>query len=178
MCWSAIWWPLIGLKGKLWNCDRGASGWMLGRGSSLRGSWSLEQAPNGSGRSLEQAQMELVTAPTFPAFKILDNAVRHMVWFVGCPVRSQDLYTLSCVSFPTWNILWFYDSVPFFTLLQRFSVEVLGEQIVGSLNSLYELNTNPFQSIAVGKSQNVILPCMLLLMKCTVSFLYRWNYIK
>lgn len=37
-------------SGMAWRCVRGGSYWMLGRSSSLRGCWVLEQAPFGSGR--------------------------------------------------------------------------------------------------------------------------------
>lgn len=35
---------------------------------------------------------EVVTAPSLPEFKkSLDKAVRHMMWFSGCPVQGQEL---------------------------------------------------------------------------------------
>jgi len=56
--------------------------------------------------------------PQVPEFKeCLDSVLRHKVWSLGGPVRSQELDSMissRCGSLHTQDILWFYDSVPWF----------------------------------------------------------------
>lgn len=73
------------LEGRLpsWDCLHVFSPTGLGKGSSLPGGWTLEQAPQGSGHGTELPEFE----------KHLDNALKHRgclfdFWVVLCGVRS------------------------------------------------------------------------------------------
>lgn len=53
--------------------------WVLGKGSSPQGGWTLAQAEQGSGHSLLELK------------KHLDMALRNMVWILNAPVWNQEL---------------------------------------------------------------------------------------
>lgn len=91
---SPLWWPVTGLEEMAWSWVRGGLGWTLGRGFSPRGWLDTEQAPR-----------EVVTAPSLTEFKeCLDKALRHKVWFLGCPVQGQ--WSLWVPSNLAYSMIW------------------------------------------------------------------------
>lgn len=97
---SALWWPMSGHKGMAWSCIRGCLGWVSGKGSSPR-----EWSDTGTGSPAQWSQH--LTGLK----KRLDNAFRHMEWFLGCPLQGQELdLDHPCGSLPTQHILRCCDS--------------------------------------------------------------------